>query len=206
MVATQSCMLPIGTIAPRFSLEDVTSKEIVELKSGDKSKGYLVAFICNHCPYVIHLLNHLPIEFNRLQENGIKVFAISSNDIENYPQDSPEAMQQLAQDYNFKFPYLYDKNQEVAASYTAACTPDFFLFDENLSLFYRGRYDSSRPGSDKVVSGEDLLGAVDCLLNKRRYLRSNYQALVVILNGNPGMSPLIFKQNKSVIYYLVVIT
>jgi len=193
MVATQSCMLPIGTIAPRFSLEDVTSKEIVELKSGDKSKGYLVAFICNHCPYVIHLLNHLPIEFNRLQENGIKVFAISSNDIENYPQDSPGAMQQLAQDYNFKFPYLYDENQEVAVSYTAACTPDFFLFDENLSLFYRGRYDSSRPGSDKVVSGEDLLGAVDCLLNEKKVPEEQLPSIGCNIKWKPGHEPSYFQ-------------
>ena len=193
MVATQSCMLPIGTIAPRFSLEDVTSKEIVELKSGDKSKGYLVAFICNHCPYVIHLLNHLPIEFNRLQENGIKVYAISSNDIENYPQDSPGAMQQLAQDYNFKFPYLYDENQEVASSYTAACTPDFFLFDENLSLFYRGRYDSSRPGSDKVVSGEDLLGAVDCLLNEKKVPEEQLPSIGCNIKWKPGHEPFYFQ-------------
>ena len=193
MVATQSCMLPIGTIAPRFSLEDVTSKEIVELKSGDKSKGYLVAFICNHCPFVIHLLNHLPIEFNRLQENGIKVFAISSNDIENYPQDSPGAMQQLAQDYNFKFPYLYDENQEVAVSYTAACTPDFFLFDENLSLFYRGRYDSSRPGSDKVVSGEDLLSAVDCLLNEKKVPEEQLPSIGCNIKWKPGHEPSYFQ-------------
>ena len=193
MVATQSCMLPIGTIAPRFSLEDVTSKEIVELKSGDKSKGYLVAFICNHCPYVIHLLNHLPIEFNRLQENGIKVFAISSNDIENYPQDSPGAMQLLAQDYNFKFPYLYDENQEVASSYTAACTPDFFLFDENLSLFYRGRYDSSRPGSDKVVSGEDLLGAVDCLLNEKKVPEEQLPSIGCNIKWKTGNEPSYFQ-------------
>ena len=193
MVATQSCMLPIGTIAPRFSLEDVTSKEIVELKSGDNSKGYLIAFICNHCPYVIHLLDHLPTKFNWLQENGIKVYAISSNDIENYPQDSPEAMQQLAQDYNFKFPYLYDENQEVAASYTAACTPDFFLFDENLSLFYRGRYDSSRPGSDKVVSGEDLLGAVDCLLNKKKVPEEQLPSIGCNIKWKPGHEPSYFK-------------
>jgi peroxiredoxin len=168
MVATNSCMLPIGTKAPSFSLPDVLSNKETHLADNQHANGYLIAFICNHCPFVIHLLEHLPDHFNKIQKAGIRVFAISSNDIEKYPQDSPDKMRQLGLDYNFEFPYLYDESQQVAKSFTAACTPDFFLFDENLELFYRGRYDISRPGSTDGVSGKDLLGAVDALLKKEK--------------------------------------
>jgi peroxiredoxin len=161
-------MLPIGTKSPTFSLPDVLSNKETQLASNKDANGYLIAFICNHCPFVIHLLEHFPAHFNKIKEAGINVFAISSNDIEKYPQDSPDKMRHLGLDYNFEFPYLYDESQQVAKSFTAACTPDFFLFDENLELFYRGRYDASRPGSTEGVSGKDLLGAVDALLKKEK--------------------------------------
>ena len=168
MVATNSCMLPIGTKSPTFSLPDVLSNKETQLASNKDANGYLIAFICNHCPFVIHLLEHFPAHFNKIKEAEIDVFVISSNDIEKYPQDSPDKMRHLGLDYNFEFPYLYDESQQVAKSFTAACTPDFFLFDENLELFYRGRYDASRPGSTEGVSGKDLLGAVDALLKKEK--------------------------------------
>ena len=120
-------------------------------------------FYLQPLPFVIHLLEHLTVQLNEMQKEGIKVLTISSNDVENYPQDSPEKMKELAQSYGFEFPYLFDESQEVAISFRAACTPDFFLFDANLELFYRGRYDSSRPGSQHPVTGNDLVKAVDCL-------------------------------------------
>lgn len=164
MVATKSNMLPIGTIAPNFQLKNVATGEIVELEKDDNVKGYVIGFICNHCPYVVHLLEHLSSSFNQMLSNGLKVYAISSNDIQKYPQDSPEKMAQLATKNNFLFPYLFDESQEVAIAYKAACTPDFFLFDDQKRLYYRGQYDSTRPGSNERVSGKDFLGAVDSLL------------------------------------------
>ena len=164
MVATQSSMLPLGTPAPAFELRDVISGDFVSLQKKENAQGYLIAFICNHCPFVIHLLEHLPTHFNKMQEQGIEVFALSSNDIVNYPQDSPEKMKELSKSHGFTFPYLYDEEQDVAMAYTAACTPDFFLFDSDLELFYRGRYDSSRPGSGNEVTGEDLLDSVNHLI------------------------------------------
>ena len=164
MVATQSSMLPLGTPAPAFELRDVISGDFVSLQKKENTRGYLIAFICNHWPFVIHLLEHLPTHFNKMQEQGIEVFALSSNDIVNYPQDSPEKMRELSKSHGFTFPYLYDEEQDVAIAYTAACTPDFFLFDSDLELFYRGRYDSSRPGSGNEVTGEDLLDSVNHLI------------------------------------------
>ena len=165
MVATKSNMLPIGTKAPFFTLQDVITKKEIELSANKAGKGLLVAFICNHCPFVIHLIEHLSLSFNALLDQDIVVYAISSNDIDRYPQDSPEKMVKLAEKYGFLFPYLYDSGQTVAHSFQAACTPDFFLFNDQQNLFYRGRYDATRPGSDERVNGKDLLGAVGSMLN-----------------------------------------
>lgn len=194
MVATNSCMLPIGTKSPTFSLPDVLSNKETQLASNKDANGYLIAFICNHCPFVIHLLEHFPAHFNKIKEAEIDVFAISSNDIEKYPQDSPDKMRQLGLDYNFEFPYLYDESQQVAKSFTAACTPDFFLFDENLELFYRGRYDASRPGSTEGVSGKDLLGAVDALLKKENAPTVQLPSIGCNIKWRLGNEPEYFKK------------
>ena len=163
MVATPSTMLPLGTQAPDFSLFDPRRQKYVRLSENSNKEGYLVAFICNHCPYVIHLLDHLTESFNLWSEENIQCFAICSNDVENYPADSPRKMAELAEEKDFSFPYLHDEGQQVAKLYKAACTPDFFLFDKERKLFYRGQYDSSRPGNDTEVSGVDLADAIDAL-------------------------------------------
>lgn len=194
MVATNSCMLPIGTKSPTFSLPDVLSNKETQLASNKHANGYLIAFICNHCPFVIHLLEHFPAQFNKIKEAEIDVFAISSNDIEKYPQDSPDKMRHLGLDYNFEFPYLYDESQQVAKSFNAACTPDFFLFDENLELFYRGRYDASRPGSTEGVSGKDLLGAVDALLKREKAPAVQLPSIGCNIKWRLGNEPDYFKK------------
>lgn len=194
MVATNSCMLPIGTKSPTFSLPDVLSNKETQIASNKHANGYLIAFICNHCPFVIHLLEHFPAHFNKIKEAEIDVFAISSNDIEKYPQDSPDKMRHLGLDYNFEFPYLYDESQQVAKSFTAACTPDFFLFDENFELFYRGRYDASRPGLTEGVSGKDLLGAVDALLKKEKAPTVQLPSIGCNIKWRLGNEPDYFKK------------
>ena len=163
MVATPSTMLPLGTQAPDFSLFDPRRQKYVRLSENSDKEGYLVAFICNHCPYVIHLLDHLTESLNLWSEENIQCFAICSNDVENYPADSPRKMAELAEEKDFSFPYLHDEGQQVAKLYKAACTPDFFLFAKERKLFYRGQYDSSRPGNDTEVSGVDLADAIDAL-------------------------------------------
>jgi len=165
MVATQSNMLPLGTTAPSFSLLDPRSKEFVPFSNKSEGRGFLIGFICNHCPYVIHLKDHFPFLFNSFLEKHIKVFLISSNDPVKYPDDSPEKMAIEAINLGFEFPYLFDADQEVAKSYQAACTPDFFLFNENQELFYRGQYDASRPGNNIIVTGEDISNATNRMLN-----------------------------------------
>lgn len=165
MSNTPSTMLELGTEAPDFKLFDTINNQIVSLDDFDNAKGLLVVFICNHCPFVKHILDEFVIAARDLQQKGIGVVAISSNDVENYPEDSPKKMASLARKKQFSFPYLYDGSQEVAKAYRAACTPDFFLFDENDTLVYRGQFDDSRPGNDKPVTGRDLREAVEMLLD-----------------------------------------
>ena len=193
MVATKSSMLPIGTKAPYFRLEDVSSGKMIELNETKDAKGYLVAFICNHCPFVIHLLDHLTIELNNLTKESIQVFAISSNDTEKYPQDAPGKMRELSQECGFNFPYLHDETQKVAISFSAACTPDFFLFDENLKLYYRGRYDDSRPGSEESVTGADLLNATKSLLDEKSPPKTQLPSIGCNIKWKPGQEPSYFK-------------
>ena len=163
MSATLSTMLEIGTKAPSFELPDTDGSK-VSLNDLQFDKGVLVMFICNHCPYVKHLNEGLVEFVNDYKQKGIECIAISSNDVENYPQDSPELMKELSEKHNFPFPYLYDETQEVAKAYKAACTPDFFLFDKDLKLFYRGQFDDSRPGNGKPVSGNDMRAAANSLI------------------------------------------
>ena len=164
MVQTASNMLSLGTTAPNFYLYDTVSSSWIELNKLNIEQGLVIMFICNHCPYVIHLNEKIVEIANSYQAKGIKFIAISSNDVKKYPQDGPELMQKHAQQLQYCFPYLYDKSQDVAKSYQAACTPDFYLFDEKLSLQYRGQFDNSRPSNKIDVTGQDLCTAMDSLL------------------------------------------
>lgn len=165
MVATPSNMLALGTQAPSFTLIEPLNNKLVSLDELSIDKGLVVMFICNHCPYVIHLNDAIVQLANEYQQKGISFIAISSNDVNNYPQDAPELMAKHAIDTNYPFPYLYDETQEVAKAYKAACTPDFYLFNKDKSLAYRGQFDESRPSNDTPITGEDLKHALHCLLN-----------------------------------------
>jgi peroxiredoxin len=156
-------MLALGTRAPDFTLPD-TDGASVSLGDFEGSSGLLVAFICNHCPFVIHLREALASFGAEAQSGGLSVVAISSNDVENYPQDSPALMAEEKEAAGYTFPYLYDATQEVAKAYQASCTPDFFLFDRDLRLAYRGQFDASRPGNDEAITGADLRTAVQAVL------------------------------------------
>ncbi len=165
MARTPSNMMPLGTKAPEFSLPDTRSGmdfSLVDLKG---KKGTVIMFICNHCPFVKHVNAEIVRLAADYQDRGFGFIAISSNDVENYPEDHPDKMKETAAREGYSFPYLYDASQEVAKAYQAACTPDFYLFGPELKLRYRGQLDSSRPGNDIPVTGGDLRNALDCLLN-----------------------------------------
>ena len=163
MARTESKMLPLGTTAPNFKLPD-TDGRTVSLDSFPDAKAYLVIFMCNHCPFVKHLTTQLASTTSDLISKGVAVFGINSNDVVNYPDDRPELMAKEKQTHNYKFPYLYDESQQVAKAYDAACTPDFYLFDRNKKLVYRGQFDDSRPGNGIPVTGKDLMSAASALL------------------------------------------
>ena len=164
MARTPSNMLALGTTAPDFSLLDTVSDTTLSLNTLKGEIGTAIMFICNHCPFVIHVNSELVAIANAYQSKGISFVAISSNDVKNYPQDGPDKMKVHAKTENYPFPYLYDETQEVAKAYDAACTPDLYLFDETLKLVYRGQLDDSRPGNGMPLTGRDLRHAVDCLL------------------------------------------
>ncbi|MDO6758788.1 thioredoxin family protein [Tamlana sp. 2_MG-2023] len=168
MADTPSNMLPLGTEAPFFELPDTVSGNALSLNALKGAKGTVIMFICNHCPFVIHINKEIVNIANAYAEKGIGFIAISSNDAVNYPQDGPEKMHVHAKNANYPFPYLYDETQRVAKAYDAACTPDFYLFDQDLKLSYRGQLDDSRPGNAKAVTGKDLKQALDCLLDAKK--------------------------------------
>ncbi|REJ86342.1 MAG: thioredoxin family protein [Planctomycetota bacterium] len=163
MVKTASTMLELGSAAPEFSLPNVDGSTVT--RSEFDGKPLLVAFICNHCPFVIHIRDEFVKFANEYWEKGIAIVAISSNDVSTHPDDSPERMKEDADKFGYTFPYLYDESQEVAQAYRAACTPDFFLFDAEHKLVYRGQFDDSRPESGIPVTGEDLRAACDAVLS-----------------------------------------
>jgi peroxiredoxin len=164
MSLTPSNMLALGTIAPSFSLPDVVSANILTLAALKSDKATVVMFICNHCPYVQHIIDKVVRVAQSYQEQGVAFIAINSNDTINYPLDSPEKMREFSAAHHFTFPYLFDESQEVAKAYQAACTPDFFVFDANLSLVYRGRFDGATPGNKIEITGNELRDALDHLL------------------------------------------
>ncbi|MEA1787059.1 thioredoxin family protein [Arenibacter sp. GZD96] len=164
MARTASNMLPLGTVAPNFELLDTISGKKVGLEQCKGSVGTLIAFICNHCPFVKHINKELAQLGKTYPEKGIGFVAISSNDIENYPEDAPNLMKQTALAEGYAFPYLYDEDQGVAKAYDAACTPDFYIFDADLKLVYRGQLDDSRPGNGIPVSGKDICDALNALV------------------------------------------
>ncbi len=165
MANTPSNMLPLGTIAPHFELLDTTSDQQKSLQNIKGTKGTVIMFICNHCPFVRHLNAEIVQTAMEYQPKDISFIAISSNDVENYPQDAPHSMKLISREQKYSFPYLYDESQEVAKAYDAACTPDFYLFDADLKLVYRGQFDNSRPGNGIPVTGADLKTAMDALLS-----------------------------------------
>ncbi|MEM8568518.1 MAG: thioredoxin family protein [Bacteroidota bacterium] len=164
MALTPSNMLPLGTEAPVFKLPDTISGRTYSLDELQSDIATVVMFICNHCPYVKHVQPELVKLAEDYIPEGVKFIAISSNDVENYPEDSPELMHDEAKKWGYPFPYLYDETQSVARSYDAACTPDFYIFDKEMKLIYRGQLDSSRPGNEKPLNGADIRAALDDLL------------------------------------------
>ena len=186
LAAVESQMLELGTAAPAFSLPDPDG-EVHTFAEG--ATAYLVMFICNHCPFVIHVRDELARLGRDYAERGVAVYAISSNDVDNYPADAPEHMQREAAEHGFTFPYLYDEDQTVAKAYRAACTPDFFLFDGDRRLVYRGQLDGSRPSNNVPVDGRDLRAALDAVLAGRAVDPEQQPSIGCNITWKPGNAP-----------------
>lgn len=167
MALTSSTMLPLGTIAPNFTLNDAVSGNLLNLMQLKSDKATVVMFICNHCPFVKHIQAELVELAKDYQKKGIAFIAISANDPIDYPEDAPEQMAKVATACAYPFPYLFDATQEIAKAYHAVCTPDFFIFDKDLKCVYRGQFDDSRPGKDIPVTGKDISNALDNILAEK---------------------------------------
>jgi hypothetical protein len=191
MVRTPSTMLPLGTVAPGFSLPNIDGR-VVDLAQAAGPKGTVVMFICNHCPFVKHVADQLAALGRDVMPRGIGIVAISSNDVSTHPADSPEQMVHEAEDRGYAFPYLYDESQSVAQAYHAACTPDFFLFDGARKLVYRGQLDASRPGNDIPVTGVDLRAAIDAVLAGKPVAGEQRPSLGCNIKWKPGNEPAYF--------------
>ncbi len=188
MVKTASTMLPLGTKAPDFSLVNVDGSS-VSLHDLENAPALLVVFMCNHCPFVIHIADELARLAAEYQRKGVAIVGINSNDPAQYPLDSPEKMVHEAEERGYTFPYLFDETQEVAQAYRAACTPDFFLFDKSQRLVYRGQLDDSRPGSSVPVTGQDLRAALDAILNGQPVPTPQKPSLGCNIKWKPGHEP-----------------
>lgn len=191
-MAATSTMLDLGTEAPDFSLPDSVSGEVVSLSDFSDKEAVLVMFICNHCPYVKHIREELARFARDYAGSDLGIVAISSNDIGQYPSDSPVAMKEEAETYGYTFPYLFDDDQSVAKSYTAMCTPDFFLFGPDRKLVYRGRFDESRPDSEVPVTGKDLRAAVDAVLGGDDVDPDQHPSMGCSIKWKPGNTPAYF--------------
>jgi peroxiredoxin len=182
-------MLPLGTTAPPLSLRDTVSGHTVSLESFAGTPALLVAFICNHCPFVKHILDGFVAFAREFGARGVAVVAISPNDAESYPADSPSEMARLAAQKDFTFPYLYDESQDVARSYQAVCTPEFFLFDRERRLAYRGQFDASRPGNNRPVTGADLRAACEALLSGAQVSSEQQPSVGCSIKWKGGVEP-----------------
>lgn len=189
MADTLSTMLDLGTPAPDFSLEDVTSGERVSRSSFKESKGLLVMFLSRHCPFVKHVQAEVAAVGNQCLERGLGVVAIGANDSERYPADAPNGLRAQAAEQGFAFPYLFDADQAVAKAYKAACTPDFFLFDDRLELAYRGQLDASRPSNGQPVTGADLRAAVESVLAGEPVTVEQKPSMGCNIKWRPGNEP-----------------
>ena len=188
MVDTLSTMLPIGTPAPDFSLTDTVTGNTVSI--GDcTGKSLVVMFICNHCPFVIHIQDGLVSFGNDYRDADVSMVGISANDAKKYPGDAPDKLADMARRNGYAFPYLYDETQEVAKSYTAACTPDFFVFDSDRTLVYRGQFDSSRPSNSIPVTGSDLRAAVEAVLADQEVSPVQRPSIGCNIKWIPGQEP-----------------
>jgi peroxiredoxin len=188
-LAGTSTMLALGTEAPDFALPDVTTGRTVRRSDFDEGKALLVMFICRHCPYVRHVREGLAELGRHYRDRDVGIAAISANDPVAYPEDAPESLAEEAREAGYTFPYLFDETQEVAKAYTAACTPDFFLFDADRKLAYRGQFDSSRPRNGLPVTGEDLRAAVDALLADRPVPPDQRPSVGCTIKWRPGNDP-----------------
>jgi len=193
MSLTPSTMLRLGTHAPDFSLPDVVSNKTFTLKSFAGKKALVVMFICRHCPYVQHIKQELTRLGHDYLNKDIGIVGISSNDADNYPEDHPKKLKEMAQEEGFYFPLLYDESQEVAKAYTAACTPDIFLFNKRRELVYRGQLDDSRPGNGKALNGKDLRAAIDAVLADSPVSLDQKPATGCNIKWKPGNEPDYFK-------------
>ena len=189
MAMKESTMLALGTPMPSFALPDVRSRKIINPETFQNKSSLLVMFICRHCPYVVHVQEELTKLAQDYQENDLGILAISSNDVSGYPADAPPRLQEMAEQLGWKFPYCYDETQAVAKAFTAACTPDFFLFDRQRQLVYRGQLDESRPGNGKPVTGQDLRAALDAVLAGQPVSSQQRPSAGCNIKWKPGNEP-----------------
>ncbi|MHC4617277.1 MAG: thioredoxin family protein [Planctomycetota bacterium] len=188
MTVTASTMMPLGTKAPDFALHD-TQNNVVAMTDFKHAPALLIIFMCNHCPFVKHILYPMVKLIKEYQLKGVAVVGINSNDVGNFPEDRPEMMAQLAREAGFTFAYLYDETQKVAKAYGAACTPDFFLFDKERKLVYRGQMDDSRPGNDIPTTGADLRAALDAVLERKQVFERQKPSIGCNIKWKPGNEP-----------------
>jgi peroxiredoxin len=188
VVLTPSTMLPLGTKAPDFSLPNVDGRTL-SLDDFKGAKAYLVVFMCNHCPYVIHVAPELARLAREYQKQGVAVVGINSNDVASHPDDSPERMAREVEAREYTFPYLYDETQQVAHAYHAACTPDFYVFDKDRKLAYRGQLDASRPDSGVPLTGKDLRAALDAVLAGKPAADDQKPSIGCNIKWQPGKEP-----------------
>jgi len=188
MVMTASTMLPLGTEAPQFTLPDAEGN-LVSLSDFAEGKVLVIVFMCNHCPFVKHVIDGLVKLVKEYQARDVAFLGINANDVGEFPEDRPEKMAQFAREKGLPFPYLYDESQEVAKRYHAACTPDFFVFDENRRLVYRGQMDDSRPGSNIPVTGADLRAALAAILEGRPVPEEQRPSMGCNIKWKPGNEP-----------------
>ena len=187
MALTESTMLPLGTIAPDFRLPD-TDGNMVSLADVTGGEALVVIFMCNHCPYVIHIQAELAAVAREYESRGIRFVGINSNDVKSYPDDAPEKMKEARERIGYSFPYLFDETQEVARTYRAACTPDIYLFDRDQKLVYRGQFDATRPNSG-TPTGENLISAMDALLAGEPVPDEQIPGIGCNIKWKPGNAP-----------------